>query len=69
MTADMLIHDDVDDESTLDDEEAQDEGDDEEIDDLQKVTNRIIHVHVYRRIAYMTAGQAMVAAVYWEWGN
>ena len=39
MTAEMLIHDDVDDESTLDEEEAlQEEQDDEEIADLQKVT-------------------------------
>ena len=37
VTAEMLIHDDVDDESTLDEEEALDERDDEEIDELQKV--------------------------------
>ena len=35
----MLIHDDVDDESTLDEEEALDERDDEEVDELQKVTH------------------------------
>ena len=38
VTAEMLIHDDVDDESTLDEEEAlQEEQDDQEIADLQKV--------------------------------
>ena len=39
VTAEMLIHDDVDDESTLDEEEAlqEEEQDDQEISDLQKV--------------------------------
>ena len=41
MTAEMLIHDDVDDESTLDEEEALQEQDDEEIDDLQKVRDYV----------------------------
>ena len=37
VTAEMLIHDDVDDESTLDEEEAEEDQDDQEIADLQKV--------------------------------
>ena len=37
VTAEMLIHEDVDDESTLEEEEALQEEDEEEIADLQKV--------------------------------
>ena len=51
MTAEMLIHDDVDDESTLDEEEAlQEEQDDQEIADLQKVVYISLSLSVYLSI-------------------
>ena len=63
VTAEMSIHDDVDDESTLDEEEALDERDDEEIDELQKVIDPLASSVRLRVLTLFEGGACMIAEI------
>lgn len=65
VTAEMLIHDDVDDESTLDEEEAQqEEQDDQEIADLQKVCVFTVYVHFQDQLQTVKLPSTICVSVY-----